>query len=118
MYTIDLEEFIIKNNLTQQELADILGVKQSHISNVVRGKSKLSSKRILELLQAGKYDTSMIKEVKKNQNLADDTITMSREVFDLIRSQQRTIESQQEELKTYRGGTAQKGEPAVNVDVG
>ncbi|MBR2006347.1 MAG: helix-turn-helix domain-containing protein [Alistipes sp.] len=124
MYTIDLEEFIIKNNLTQQELADILGVSQPYINNVVKGKSKLSSKKILELLQAGKYDTSMIKEVKKNQNLADDTVTM-REVFnsiqqlvDTINSQQRTIESQQEELKTYRGGTAQKGEPAVNVDVG
>lgn len=125
MYTIDLEEFIIKNNLTQQELADILGVSQPYINNVVKGKSKLSSKKILELLQAGKYDTSMIKEVKKNQNLADDAVTMSREVFnsiqqlvDTINSQQRTIESQQEELKTYRGGTAQKGEPAVNVDVG
>lgn len=124
MYTIDLEEFIIKNNLTQQELADILGVSQPYINNVVKGRSKLSSKKILELLQAGKYDTSMIKEVKKNQNLADDTVTM-REVFnsiqqlvDTINSQQRTIESQQEELKTYRGGTAQKGEPAVNVDVG
>lgn len=124
MYTIDLEEFIIKNNLTQQELADILGVSQPYINNVVKGKSKLSSKKILELLQAGKYDTSMIKEVKKNQNLADDTVTM-REVFnsiqqlvDTINSQQRTIESQQEELKTYRGGTVQKGEPAVNVDVG
>lgn len=125
MYTIDLEEFIIKNNLTQQELADILGVSQPYINNVVKGKSKLSSKKILELLQAGKYDTSMIKEVKKNQNLADDSVTMSREVFnsiqqlvDTINSQQRTIESQQEELKTYRGGTVQKGEPAVNVDVG
>lgn len=125
MYTIDLEEFIIKNNLTQQELADILGVSQPYINNVVKGKSKLSSKKILELLQAGKYDTSMIKEVKKCSNLADDAVTMSREVFnsiqqlvDTINSQQRTIESQQEELKTYRGGTAQKGEPAVNVDVG
>ncbi len=125
MYTIDLEEFIIKNNLTQQELADILGVSQPYINNVVKGKSKLSSKKILELLQAGKYDTSMIKEVKKYSNLADDAVTMSREVFnsiqqlvDTINSQQRTIESQQEELKTYRGGTAQKGEPAVNVDVG
>ena len=125
MYTIDLEEFIIKNNLTQQELADILGVSQPYINNVVKGKSKLSSKKILELLQAGKYDTSMIKEVKKYSNLEDDAVTMSREVFnsiqqlvDTINSQQRTIESQQEELKTYRGGTAQKGEPAVNVDVG
>lgn len=125
MYTIDLEEFIIKNNLTQQELADILGVSQPYINNVVKGKSKLSSKKILELLQAGKYDTSMIKEVKKNQNLADDAVTMSREVFnsiqqlvDTINSQQRTIESQQEELKTYRGGTAQKGEPAASADVG
>lgn len=125
MYTIDLEEFIIKNNLTQQELADILGVSQPYINNVVKGKSKLSSKKIQELLQAGKYDTSMIKEVKKNSNLADDSVTMSREVFnsiqqlvDTINSQQRTIESQQEELKTYRGGTVQKGEPAVNADVG
>ena len=57
MYTIDLEEFIIKNNLTQQELADILGVSQPYINNVVKGKSKLSSKKILELLQTGKYDS-------------------------------------------------------------
>ena len=118
MYTIDLEEFIIKNNLTQQELADILGVSQPYINNVVKGKSKLSSKKILELLQAGKYDTSMIKDVKKNQNLADDTVTMSREVFELICSQQRTIESQQAELKANRGGNVQKDEPAASADVG
>ncbi len=124
MYVIDLEKFLEKNNFNQKEFAELIGVNKNFISAIVKGKEKLPQKRIKTLLDAGIYDTSMIKEVKKNQNLADDTVTM-REVFnsiqqlvDTINSQQRTIESQQEELKTYRGGTAQKGEPAVNVDVG
>ena len=125
MYVIDLEKFLEKNNFTQKEFADLIGVNKNFISSIVKGKEKFPQKRIKALLDAGIYDTSMIKEVKKNSNLADDAVTMSREVFnsiqqlvDTINSQQRTIESQQEELKTYRGGTAQKGEPAVNVDVG
>ena len=118
MYVIDLEKFLEKNNFTQKEFADLIGVNKNFISSIVKGKEKFPQKRIKALLDAGIYDTSMIKEVKKDQNLADDSVTMSREVFELICSQQRTIESQQEELKTYRGGTVQKGEPAVNVDVG
>ena len=124
MYVIDLEKFLEKNNFNQKEFAELIGVNKNFISAIVKGKEKLPQKRIKALLDAGIYDTSMIIEVKKNQNLADDTVTM-REVFnsiqqlvDTINSQQRTIESQQEELKTYRGGTAQKGEPAVNVEVG
>ena len=125
MYVIDLEKFLEKNNFNQKEFAELIGVNKNFISAIVKGKEKLPQKRIKTLLDAGIYDTSMIKEVKKYSNLADDAVTMSREVFnsiqqlvDTINSQQRTIESQQEELKTYRGGTAQKGEPAVNVDVG
>ena len=125
MYVIDLEKFLEKNNFTQKEFADLIGVNKNFISSIVKGKEKFPQKRIKALLDADIYDTSMIKEVKKNSNLADDAVTMSREVFnsiqqlvDTINSQQRTIESQQEELKTYRGGTVQKGEPAASADVG
>lgn len=118
MYSIDLEVFLEKNKLKNKDLAKLLNLNPNFISAIKKGRSKLPQEKIIFLLESKCYDTSMIKEVKKNQNLADDTITMSREVFELIRSQQRTIESQQEELKTYRGGTAQKGEPAANADVG
>lgn len=118
MYVIDLEKFLEKNNFTQKEFADLIGVNKNFISSIVKGKEKFPQKRIKALLDAGIYDTSMIKEVKKNPNMANDTVTMSREVFELICSQQRTIESQQAELKANRGGNAQAGESAVNADVG
>lgn len=125
MYVIDLEKFLEKNNFTQKQFADLIGVNKNFISSIVKGKNKFPQKRIKALLDAGIYDVSMIKEVKKNPNLADDAVTMSREVFnsiqqlvDTINSQQRTIESQQEMIKTNMGGTVQKVEPAVNVDVG
>ena len=125
MYVIDLEKFLEKNNFTQKEFADLIGVNKNFISSIVKGKDKFPQKRIKALLDAGIYDTSMIKEVKKNPKMEDDTVTMSREVFnsiqqlvDTINSQQRTIESQQEMIKSSMGGTAQMDAPAASADVG
>lgn len=126
MYVIDLEKFLEKNNFTQKQFADLIGVNKNFISSIVKGKDKFPQKRIKMLLDAGIYDTSMIKEVKKNPNLQEnDTVTMSREVFnsiqqlvDTINSQQRTIESQQETIKANMGGNAQVAGSAVSADVG
>ena len=119
MYTIDLEKFLEKNNLRNKDLAEFLGYKNSNmISMILRGQAKMPQIKIKAILNAGIYDTSMIKEVNKYPNQGKDTVTMSREVFELICSQQRTIESQQEELKANRGGNVQKDEPAASADVG
>ena len=94
--------------MKQKDLANIIGVSANMISMILHGKAKMPQPKIKMILDAGIYKTSMIKRVK---------ITMSREVFELICSQQRTIESQQEELKASRGGCfAQEADPAGNAD--
>lgn len=122
MYKIDLQNFIKKNKLTQKGLAKILGVGQPFISQIIKGKSHLSSEKIEFLLNAGEYDTSMIMEVSAD-NLSSDTVTMGREVFDSIQklidtinSQQRTIESQQRMIENNVGGDAQEADPAGSAD--
>lgn len=124
MYKIDLQTFIKKNKLTQKGLAKILGVGQPFISQVIKGKSHLSSQKIEALLMAGIYDTSMIVEVG-GEEAPSDTVTMSREVFnsiqqlvDTINSQQRTIESQQRMIENSRGGSVQVEGDVANADVG
>lgn len=126
MYTIDLEKFLEKNNLRNKDLAEFLGYKNANmISMILKGQTKMPQFRIKAILDAGIYDTSMIKEVKKYPNQGKDTVTMSREVFnsiqqlvDTINSQQRTIESQQETIKANMGGNAQVAGSAVSADVG
>ncbi|MBO7261489.1 MAG: helix-turn-helix transcriptional regulator [Alistipes sp.] len=124
MYKIDLQTFIKKNKLTQKGLAKILGVGQPFISQVIKGKSHLSTEKIEALLMAGIYDTSMIVEASAD-DIASDTVTMSREVFnsiqqlvDTINSQQRTIESQQRMIENSKGGSVQVEEDVANADVG
>ena len=122
MYNVDLEQFLKKNNLTQSELAEILGVSQGYLSQVNQGKSKLSKKNIRYLMECGKYDISMFREAEKTR-VSSDTVTMSREVFnsiqqliDTINSQQRTIESQQQTIANNVGGySAQEVEPVDNA---
>lgn len=122
MYKIDLQAFIKKNKLTQKGLAKILGVGQPFISQIIKGKSHLSSEKIEFLLNAGEYDTSMIIESSADE-LPSDTVTMSREVFnsiqqlvDTISSQQRTIESQQRVIENSKGGYVRVEEDAVSAD--
>ena len=124
MYKIDLQTFIKKNKLTQKGLAKILGVGQPFISQVIKGKSHLSTEKIEALLMAGIYDTSMIVEASAD-DIASDTVTMSREVFnsiqqlvDTINSQQRTIESQQRMIENSKGGYVQVEGDVANADVG
>lgn len=124
MYKIDLQAFIKKNKLTQKGLAKILGVGQPFISQVIKGKSHMSSQKIEMLLTAGVYDTSMIVEVDELASPSD-TVTMSRDVFnqiqqliDTVNSQQRTIESQQRMIEKDKGGVAQVERCASSVDVG
>lgn len=121
MYKIDLQTFIKKNKLTQKGLAKILGVGQPFISQIIKGKSHLSSDKIEFLLNAGEYDTSMI--IEAADDIPSDTVTMSREVFnsiqqlvDTISSQQRTIESQQRVIENSKGGTVQAEGVAVSAD--
>ena len=121
MYKIDLQAFIKKNKLTQKGLAKILGVGQPFISQIIKGKSHLSSEKIEFLLNAGEYDTSMI--VEAADDIPSDTVTMSREVFnsiqqlvDTISSQQRTIESQQRVIENSKGGIVRVEENAVSAD--
>lgn len=55
----DLKAFRKSNDLTQQDLADILGVSRSFVAQVESGHSKLPEVYI-DLLKRNEYDTTML----------------------------------------------------------
>lgn len=57
---VDLDAFMEKNNLQKQELASYLGVSNAFISQVCKGKAKLSPERLAQLKENGSWDTSML----------------------------------------------------------
>lgn len=102
-YKIDIEEFLRKNNLTQTQLGDYLGIGQPQISGICHGKP-IARKHIEKILENKEWDLTMITE-DTSKRKGDDVI-MSREVFDLIKQQTDTILSQQrtiENLSNKRG---------------
>lgn len=103
-----------KYQLRQVEVAEKIGVKNTYLSDLINGRSPLSelfSEKIIaafsvsrEYLNTGQGE--VFEEDKKEEQSPPDMITMSREVFELIKkqsdtilSQQRTIEMMQEERK-------------------
>lgn len=99
MYIIDIKEFRRKNNLTQKELADYLGVTQAFISNMEAGRDKVPDRYISKILGNPNFDTSAINAAKDSERPAD--MIVSREVFekiskliDTVCSQQNTIADQ------------------------
>lgn len=116
MYIIDLELFLIKNKMKQIDLAQYLGLTQSYVSAWVNPKRpvKMPQKHIQKILDAKCFDVSMIQEVKKTRKTTNpqDSVSMDREVFDLLKNQSETILSQQRTIEMLAG----KGESARPAD--
>lgn len=101
---IDIKLFRKDNNLSQIELASILGCTQGFISNIERNKRPVPDNIITKLLSLGKFNTkhliqenpNELEEVKSNIN---DEVKMSREVFDVLKNLSETVLSQQRTIE-------------------
>lgn len=114
MYIIDIEKFLTKNKLMRQDLAEFLGKSPSYISSIIKGRSKMPQKHVQTILDSGRFDVSMIQEAKKVRKapIPLDSVSMDREVFDLLKNQSETILSQQRTIEILAG----KGEHAQPAD--
>lgn len=86
--------------MTQQELADYLGVGQGFISQMEKNGRRVPEKYISKILSDKSKDSSMVQIIDSDNS--NNEVTMSREVFDKISqlidtvcSQQGTIADQQ-----------------------
>ncbi|WP_418980772.1 helix-turn-helix domain-containing protein [Alistipes shahii] len=100
MYSIDLKIFRRANKMTQQELADYLGVGQGFISQMEKNGRRVPEKYISKILSDKSKDSSMVQIIDSDNS--NNEVTMSREVFDkmsqlidTVCSQQGTIADQQ-----------------------
>lgn len=58
---LDYKKFLKTNGLKQVELANFLGITESAISNVVKGKANLSEENLIKILENNKgWDVSML----------------------------------------------------------
>lgn len=77
----NVKELRIKNKLTQKELAELLGTKQSSIARLENGNSGLPSdsflKRIAEAFGASLTVPSFLDKTKKKNSLDTQTITVN-----------------------------------------
>lgn len=96
MYKIDLKEFRRVNKMTQQDLAEYLGITQSYVANMEKGRDAIPDKYIRKILEDSSVDSTMLV-------VEDDDVVISRKVFDRISqlidtvcSQQGTIAAQQQ----------------------
>lgn len=103
-----------KYQLKQVDVAEKIGVKNTYLSDLINGRSPVSELFTDKLVSAFSVNREYLNtgqgEIfegdKKEEQNPPDMITMSREVFELIKkqsdtilSQQRTIEMMQEERK-------------------
>lgn len=122
---IDIKLFRRDNNLSQIELAKILGCTQGFISSIERKIRPIPESIITKLLSFPNYNTRhLISEEKSvsdvNKTISDNGVIISREVFDVLKnlsetvlSQQRTIENISTETKKT---TALKEDGATCAD--
>lgn len=79
MYSIDLKIFRRVNKMTQQELADYLGVGQGFISQMEKNGRRVPEKYISKILSDKSKDSSMVQIIDSDNS--NNEVTMSREVF-------------------------------------
>lgn len=103
---IDIKAFRKRNKITQVELADYLGTTHGFISQVERGKSKLSEDK-LEMLRNNKQgwviDDILESEVAPKKNDMEC-------LYDIIKQQQETIKTLQEIIRTQSETIKQQSE--------
>lgn len=116
---IDIKQFRKDNKLSQVELAAILGCTQGFISSLERNRRPVPDEIITKLISSNKYNTKhLIQEIheipdKKKLDVNDD-VTMSREVFDVLKNLSETVLSQQRTIEHLH--IERKKEPALQEE--
>ena len=105
MKRVDIKKFRKANDMTQQALADYLGITQAFVSNMEAGRDTIPDKYIRKMLSDPNVDSSMLSVSEKEGVMpvsGSGDVKMSREVFDKISqlidtvcAQQGTIADQQ-----------------------
>lgn len=101
---IDIKRFRKDNKLSQAELAAILGCTQGFISSIERNRRPIPDDIITKLISSKKYNTKHLTPEEDNVheeeklNIKDD-VTMSREVFDVLKNLSETVLSQQRTIE-------------------
>lgn len=94
MYYIDLKMFRRVNKMTQQELADYLGVGQGFISQMEKNDRRVPEKYISKILSDNSKDSSMVQIIDSDNS--NNEVKMPREIFDKMAQLIDTVCSQQE----------------------
>ena len=98
----DIKLFRKDNNLSQVELAEIIGCTQGFISSLEKKRRPIPSDIISKLISLEKYNTRHLinaQEASKEKVEANDEVTMSREVFDVLKNLSETVLSQQRTIE-------------------
>lgn len=116
---IDIKQFRKDNKLSQVELAAILGCTQGFISSLERNRRPVPDEIITKLISSNKYNTKHltqeIHEIPDKRKLdVNDDVTMSREVFDVLKNLSETVLSQQRTIEHLH--IERKKEPALQEE--
>lgn len=99
---IDIKQFRKDNNLSQIDLAKILGCTQGFISSLERGKRPIPEGIITKLLSFPNYNTRYLLQDNKDFNAEKSNlgqVTIDREVFDVLKNLSETVLSQQRTIE-------------------
>jgi transcriptional regulator with XRE-family HTH domain len=67
---LDYKKFLKTNGLKQVELANFLGITESAVSNVVKGKANLSEENLIKILENDRgWDVSMLQAPAMSGNI-------------------------------------------------
>lgn len=108
---IDIKEFRDKNNITQVELANYLGVTGGFISQVELGKSKLSKDKIEQLKN---NDRGWIVDDKSDDTGTIAPLSESEKLYEIIVELQETIKTQRETIR-IQSETISKQSETINI---
>lgn len=99
---IDIKLFRKDNNLSQIDLANIIGCTQGFVSSLERGKRPIPKGIITKLLSFPNYNTRYLLQDNEDFNTEKSTlgqVTMDREVFDVLKNLSETVLSQQRTIE-------------------
>ncbi len=99
---IDIKLFRKDNNLSQIDLANILGCTQGFVSSLERGKRPIPKGIITKLLSFPNYNTRYLLQDNEDFNTEKSNlgqVTIDREVFDVLKNLSETVLSQQRTIE-------------------
>jgi len=98
---IDLRKFRNDKGLSQSQIGELFGTKQANISMLERESRSLTPEQYNKLIDVyGEREVS--KYILNDAPILSSEIVISKDVWDMITSQQQTIQSQQNDLQKLR----------------